>query len=100
MSDTQTTHASEKLIYESSNGDKWYLCEDPNTRLPAVKHVANLQSGGHVAFADIETFLSSGEGPEHQAFRELLNRNYSTTVLIVYDIHQERGAKHDELAEA
>jgi hypothetical protein len=102
MSSLQTTHTSfaEKLIYESSNGDTWYLCEEPTTHLPAVKHVANLQSGGHVAYIDVETFLSSGEGPEHQAFRDLLNRNHSTTVLITYDIHQERGANYAALLEA
>jgi hypothetical protein len=81
MSDTHATHISpsEKLIYESSNGDKWYLCEDPTTSLPAVKHIANTQSGGHLAYLGIESFLSVGEGPEHQALRDLLNRNYSIT---------------------
>jgi len=68
MSTRQDTHTSvprEFLVYESSNGDRWDLCEDPLTGLPAVKHSSNLQSGGHVSYLDIESFLSNGNGPEH-----------------------------------
>jgi len=102
MADSKATQisATAKLIYESSNGDGWYLCEHPTNHLPAVMHVANPQSGGHVTYIAVDTFLSSGEGPEQHAFREMLDRNYSATVLIAYDIHQDRGAQYAELVEA
>ena len=38
MSNPQDTHASvpeELLVYESGNGDSWYLCEDPAVCLPS-----------------------------------------------------------------
>jgi hypothetical protein len=102
MSNPQDTHASvpeELLVYESGNGDSWYLCEDP-TGLPAVKHIANLQSGGHVSYSEIESFLLSGNGPEHQALRRLLKQDHLSTVLIAYDIHPEQRSEYHDLAEA
>ena len=65
------THQSvpDRLFYESSNGNVWYLSEDPATGLLAIKHVANAQAGGHISFLDVESFIRSGNGPEHQAFR-------------------------------
>jgi hypothetical protein len=91
---------SENLIYESSNGDLWYLGQDPATGSRAVKHVANPQSGGHVSYLEIDSFLSGGHGPEHRAFRHLMEAEGSATVLIAYDIHPARGAEYDALVEA
>ena len=34
------------LIYQSSNGDSWFLTRDPITDAPAVMHSPNPQSGG------------------------------------------------------
>src|SRR6202012_3895933 len=97
--------ASEKPVYQSSNGDAWYLSEDPATGLPAVKHVANPQSGGHVSYVDIVSFLANGHGPEHQAFRQLPTPQISTPgpmamILIAYDIHPGSGPRYDDLVEA
>jgi hypothetical protein len=102
MSNPQDTHASvpeELLVYESGNGDSWYLCEDP-AGLPTVKHIANLQSGGHVSYSEIESFLLTGNGPEHQALRDLLKQDHRSTVLIAYDIHPGQRSEYHDLAEA
>ncbi len=76
MSSPQETHGSvphELLIYEGGNGDSWYLCEGA-AGLPAVKHVANPQSGGHISYVEVDSFLLNGNGPEHQALRQLLEQ--------------------------
>ena len=102
MSSPQDTHASvpeELLIYESDNGDSWYLCEAASG-LPTVRHIANLQSGGHVSYSEIESFLSNGNGPEHQALRHLLKQDHLSTVLIAYDIHPGQRQDYHDLIEA
>jgi hypothetical protein len=52
-----------KKLYESSNGDRWYLIRDPSGDL-FVRHEANSASGGNVSHIEIGAFLSSGRGPE------------------------------------
>jgi hypothetical protein len=102
MSNKEDTHVSvpeELLVYVSANGDTWYLCEDPSG-LPAVKHVANLRSGGHVTCSEIESFLLGGNGPEHQALRQLLKQDHLLTILIACDIHSKPTSGYDDLAEA
>jgi hypothetical protein len=102
MSTDKETHAvpMELLVYESSNGDIWFLCEDPSSGLPAVKHAANPTSGGHVSYFEVESFLSGGNGPEHQALRRLLKQDHLSTILIACDIHSEQPSGRDDLAEA
>src|ERR1700733_397781 len=103
LSNAQDTHASvpeELLVYESSNGDTWSLCENPSTGLPAVKHVASLQSGGHVSYLEVESFLSGENGPEHQALRQLLKQDDLSTILIACDIHSKQPSEYNDLAEA
>jgi hypothetical protein len=90
---------SERLIYQSSNGDCWFFEVDPIAGKPAVKHVANAQSGGHIAYLDIESF-TSGTGPEHEALRQLLNAKTLATLLIAYDVHPAVGSRYDGLTEA
>lgn len=70
------------------------------TGLPAVKHTANVQSGGHVTFFDVESFLSGGSGPEHQALRQLLKQDHLFTILIAYDVHSKQTSGYSDLAEA
>jgi hypothetical protein len=53
---------SEQPFYQSSNGDRWYLSEDPTTGSEAIKHVGNPESGGQFTYVDIESFLASGNG--------------------------------------
>jgi hypothetical protein len=91
--------AGERLIHQSSNGDAWYLTEDPATGLVAVKHVSNPRSGGHIAYLEIENFLSGGaNGPEHQALRHLIEAGLAP-ILIAYDIHPAQGAAYDDLVQ-
>lgn len=103
MSSPQDTHTSvpdELLVYESSNGDAWRLCEDPATGLPAVKHVANPQSGGHVSLYEVESFLSGQNGPEQQALRRLLKQDHLSTILIAFDMHHGQHSAYRRMAEA
>jgi hypothetical protein len=59
-------------IYESENGDRWFLCRDSDTRL-YIKHEANLASGGTVTSIELRDFLGPGRaGPEHQALIRLI----------------------------
>jgi hypothetical protein len=103
MSNPQDTHISipdAKLIYESNNGDTWYLVEDQATGLPVVKHIASPQAGGHISQLGVESFLLSGDGPVHLALRHLLNQDHLSTILIAYDIHPKQTSAYNDLAEA
>lgn len=73
MPSARLTGMTERLIYESSNGDVWTLALDPATKLPAVKHQPNARSGGRTSYTDIGKFLREGAaGPEHQALLKLI----------------------------
>jgi hypothetical protein len=58
-----------RKLYESSNGDRWYLIADPSGAV-FIRHEANVASGGQVEHEDISAFLNRGAGREQQ---ELLN---------------------------
>ena len=60
-----------RKLYESANGDRWYLIRD-DAGAVFVRHEANAASGGHVAHIDVGAFLSSGQGPEHQELLRLI----------------------------
>ncbi len=60
-----------RKLYSSPNGDRWYLIRDVSGEV-FIRHEANIASGGHVAHIEIGTFLSSGQGPEHQALLRLI----------------------------
>jgi hypothetical protein len=63
----------DQLLYESSNGDSWFLTRDPASGAPALMHRPNLRSGGQAFYIEIDTFLREGaNGPEHQALRRLM----------------------------
>jgi len=53
---------TERVLYESSNGDAWALTRDPRTNTLVVKHQPNISSGGQVSYTDIGEFLRSGAG--------------------------------------
>jgi hypothetical protein len=97
--DEKSVPAEPKLIYQSSNGDLWYLSQNPETGAAAVKHLPNPQSGGQVSYTEIDTFLFEGaNGPEHQALRGLIGTNDSLhTMLIAYDVHPQKGEAYNEL---
>ena len=89
------------LIYESTNGDSWFLTRDPATGAAAVMHSPNQQSGGRASYSEIGKFLSDGaSAPEHQALRQLIETSARMgTILIAYDIHPTRGELYDNLIE-
>jgi hypothetical protein len=61
-----------RQLYESSNGDSWYLCRGRGGKL-VVLHEPNRASGGTPSQIDVGTFLTEGNnGPEHQALRQLI----------------------------
>jgi hypothetical protein len=102
QAEEKSAAAQSKLIYESSNGDLWYLSQDPATGAAAVKHLPNPQSGGQVSYTEIEKFLSeSANGPEHQALRGLIGTtDRLDTMLIAYDVHPQKGEAYNELGRA
>jgi hypothetical protein len=64
---------TERVLYESSNGDVWALTRDPASKMPVVKHQPTASSGGQISYTDIGKFLRNGAGgPEHQALLKLI----------------------------
>lgn len=63
-----------RALYNSPNGDRWFVCRDADARRTVIRHEANLPSGGHVTEIDIETFLRQGcLHPEHEALLRLIS---------------------------
>ena len=60
-----------RKLYDSPNGDHWYLIRDPSGEV-FVRHEANIASGGQVEHIEIAEFLNSGQGPEQQEFLRLI----------------------------
>ena len=64
---------TERVLYESSNGDVWALTRDPASKTPVVKHQPNVNSGGQISYTDIGKFLRNGASrPERQALLKLI----------------------------
>jgi hypothetical protein len=64
---------TERVLYESGNGDSWFLARDPASNLPVVEHQPNPSSGGQKSYTPISRFLRDGpNGPEHQALLKLI----------------------------
>ena len=61
----------ERKIYQSENGDSWWLCRGDDTVF--VLHESNLASGGTVTTFELTQFLSSdSNSPEKQALLEMI----------------------------
>jgi hypothetical protein len=60
-----------RKLYESPNGDTWYLIGEPSGDV-FVRHEAKIASGGHVEHLAIVDFLSSGQGPKQQELLRLI----------------------------
>ena len=60
-----------RKLYESPNGDRWYLIRDPSGAV-FVRHEANVASSGHSQHIEIGPFLTSGYGPEQQELLRLI----------------------------
>ena len=64
---------TERVLYQSSNGDAWLLTRNPTSKLPTVKHVPATSSGGQISYTDIGTFLRDGaNGPVPHALLRLI----------------------------
>jgi hypothetical protein len=63
---------TERAIYRSSNGDQWYLVEEPGSERIFVRHQPNRASGGQSSLVEVADFLSEGHGPQHEALLRLL----------------------------
>jgi hypothetical protein len=64
--------ATEKELYRSSNGDQWYLVQEPGSKRAFVRHQPNRASGGQSSLMEVSDFLSEGHGPQHEALLRLL----------------------------
>ncbi len=60
-----------RKLYDSPNGDCWYLTRDSSGAV-FVRHEANSASGGHVEDVEIASFLGRGAGPEQQELLRLI----------------------------
>ena len=65
---------TEKVFYRSSNGDQWYLVQEPGAERMYVRHQPNRASGGQSLLVDVVDFLSEGHGPQHEALLRLLGK--------------------------
>jgi hypothetical protein len=63
--------AAQRLLYQSSNGDSWYLIRESSGHI-FIRHRANKSSGGKVTDLNLSTFLSYGSGPEQMALSKLI----------------------------
>ena len=62
-----------RQLYESVNGDRWYLVSDPDSERVFVKHQANRPSGGQTTEIEIGSFLNRGpRSPEHRELSRLI----------------------------
>lgn len=62
-----------RKLYDSANGDCWYLVHDSANACVFVRHEPNIASGGKISDTDIGTFLSrGGQGPEKQELLRLV----------------------------
>jgi hypothetical protein len=62
-----------RVLYESSNGDSWWLVRQPGSGLPMVEHRPNESSGGRTSSTEIGQFLRVGDnGPQQRALLELI----------------------------
>lgn len=65
---------SGRLIYESSNGDRWFLARHPSSNSPMIRHQPNPSSGGLVSYIEVGRFLRQGaHSPEQQELLKLIN---------------------------
>ena len=62
----------QRKIYQSSNGDSWWLCRDQDGQV-FILHEANTAAGGRATRIGIGEFLrTANAGPEHQSLLRLI----------------------------
>jgi hypothetical protein len=62
-----------RQLYNSPNGDRWYLVRDGHSGRLFVRHQPNAPSGGRASDIELVEFLQiEGYGPEHQELFRLI----------------------------
>lgn len=59
-------------LYNSSNGDRWYLVRELRSGHVFIKHEPNVASGGDMSLIEIGKFLRQGHGPQHSELLRLI----------------------------
>jgi hypothetical protein len=77
--------SAETVFYRSSNGDRWYLIQEPGADRPSVRHQPNRASGGRPSILEVADFLSEGHGPQHEALRRLLEDRPGASLAVLHD---------------
>lgn len=78
-------------IYNSSNGDRWFLARDREAKHVFIRHEANVPSGGQLTDIDIGEFLGEGRrNPEHQALLHLIAEHFLTAATMGREIRSSR----------
>ncbi len=61
-----------RLLYSSSNGDRWFLVRDIASETVLVKHEPNRSSGGRNSMIDVAEFLTQNHGPQHKSLLRMI----------------------------
>lgn len=70
-----------RKLYDSANGDRWYLMREPRSGRVLVRHEPNLASGGDTAVFEVGEFLmQQGHGPQHGELLGLIGTLIGDTV--------------------
>ena len=65
--------SDKRELYQSQNGDTWFLAREPTDGRAFIIHQPNAPSGGRISHIDLVTFLSNkADGSEHQALLRLI----------------------------
>lgn len=59
-------------LYDSPNGDRWYLVREPRSGRVFIRHEPNPASGGETELIEIVDFLQQAAGPEQQELLRLI----------------------------
>ena len=62
------------LLYESSNGDRWFVGRQDDDPRAFVRHQPNAASGGKPSDFGLLEFMAQQQGPQHEAFLALISR--------------------------
>ena len=63
-----------RSLYESSNGDRWFLGRRDGEAGIFIRHEPNAGSGGRPANFGLLEFMAQQRGPQHDAVLKLLSR--------------------------
>lgn len=63
-----------RSMYESSNGDRWFLGREDGEPSVFIRHEPNASSGGRPANFGLLEFMAQQQGPQHEALLQLLSR--------------------------